>query len=119
LLWRLIGHHRFDQLEAIAERGGTTMLLAMRLIPIVPFSLFSIVAGAARVPVGRFMWTSVVGYIPLTALFVYLGTQLEELSPTDPILWVGAIAIIALLFVSHRLRHFLRASDEGTSPNQP
>jgi uncharacterized membrane protein YdjX (TVP38/TMEM64 family) len=114
LLWRLIGHQRFDALEAIAERGGTTMLLAMRLIPIVPFSLFSIVAGAARVPLGRFMWTSVVGYIPLTALFVYLGTQLEELSPTDPVLWLGAIAIIAVLVVAHRLRHFLRAPDEAS-----
>ncbi len=111
-LWRLIGHERFDRLEAIAERGGTTMLLAMRLIPIVPFSFFSIVGGAARVPLGRFMWTSVVGYVPLTALFVYLGTQLEELSPTDPVLWIGAVAIIALLLVSHRLRHYLRTPEE-------
>ena len=55
-----------------------TLLLAMRLIPIIPFSLFSIVAGAARVPLPTFLWTTVVGYLPLTALFVYLGSQLEE-----------------------------------------
>ena len=46
----------------------------MRLVPIVPFSLFSYVAGAARVPFGRFMWTTAVGYIPITAVFVYLGS---------------------------------------------
>ena len=57
----------------------------MRLIPIVPFSLVSYAAGAARVPVWRFLWTTAVGYLPITALSVYFGTQLEGLSLTDPL----------------------------------
>lgn len=107
-LWRLAGRERFERLEQIAEAGGVTLLLAMRLIPVVPFSLFSIVAGAAHAPFGTFLWTSVVGYIPLTALFVYLGSQLEELSPTDPILWGGALVLVALLLLTHRVRRTLR-----------
>jgi uncharacterized membrane protein YdjX (TVP38/TMEM64 family) len=119
LLWRVIGHERFEHLERIAETGGAAMLLTIRLIPIVPFSLFSIVAGAARVPHGRFMWTTAVGYIPITAVFVYLGTQLEELSPTDPILWIGAIVLIALVVLTHRLRHLIRTPDDATAPTSP
>ena len=38
----VVGRERFDRLERMVERGGVILLLAMRLIPIVPFSLFSI-----------------------------------------------------------------------------
>ena len=41
---------RFERIEGTIERGGATLLLAMRLIPILPFSLVSYAAGAARVP---------------------------------------------------------------------
>lgn len=105
LLYRLVGHDRFIALEAAIERGGVTLLLLMRLIPIVPFSLFTMVAGAARVPLPRLLWTTAVGYLPLTALFVYLGTQLEELSPTNPILIGGGIAMLIIIYGAHRMRH--------------
>jgi uncharacterized membrane protein YdjX (TVP38/TMEM64 family) len=97
LIYRLAGAERFDRAEHAVARGGATLLLAMRLIPIVPFSLFSYAAGAAHVPMIRFMWTTVVGYLPLTAIFVYLGSRLEELSPTDPLLWLSAVALLAML----------------------
>jgi uncharacterized membrane protein YdjX (TVP38/TMEM64 family) len=104
LLHRAFGRDRFLRFEEAAERGGVFLLLAMRLIPIVPFSLFSIAAGAARVPIGRLLWTTAIGYLPITALFVYLGTQLEELSPTDPILIAGGVAMIAIVYAAHRWR---------------
>lgn len=114
LLYRLVGHDRFVGLERAIERGGVFLLLAVRLIPIVPFSLFTIVAGAVRVPLGRLLWTTAVGYLPLTALFVYLGTQLEELSPTNPVLIGGGIALLAVIWAAHRLRH--RLFDDPDAP---
>lgn len=107
LLYRLVGHDRFVALETAIERGGVFLLLTMRLIPIVPFSLFTIVAGATRVPLWRLLWTTAVGYLPLTALFVYLGTQLEELSPTNPILIGGGVALVLIVYTAHRMRHRL------------
>jgi uncharacterized membrane protein YdjX (TVP38/TMEM64 family) len=104
VLYRFVEERRFTQLEHLAERGGVSLLLAMRLIPIIPFSLFSFVAGAAHVPLGRFVWTTAVGYVPLTAVFVYLGSQLEELSLTDPLLWAGVAVLIALAVLTQRLR---------------
>jgi uncharacterized membrane protein YdjX (TVP38/TMEM64 family) len=100
LLYRFVGQHRFERLESMVERGGVTLLLGMRLVPVVPFSLFSMVAGAARADLWTFTWTTTVGYLPLTAVFVYLGSQLEELSPTDPILWLGAAVLIVLILVT-------------------
>jgi uncharacterized membrane protein YdjX (TVP38/TMEM64 family) len=109
ILYRFIDRARFDRFEQLAERGGLTLLLSMRLVPIVPFSLFSYAAGAAKVPLGRFIWTTAIGYLPLTAVFVYLGSQLEELSATDPLLWIGALVLIALVLLTARLRRTIFA----------
>jgi uncharacterized membrane protein YdjX (TVP38/TMEM64 family) len=101
LLDRWFGEERFERMEAAIERGGATLLLAVRLLPIVPFSLVSYAAGAARVPLWRYTWTTLVGYLPITALAVYFGTRLEGLDPTDPLVWGSAAALLALLFAGH------------------
>lgn len=103
LLDRWFGKERFERAERAIERGGVTLLLAVRLIPILPFSLVSYAAGAARVPAWRFAWTTLVGYLPITALSVYFGTRLEGLSFTDPLVWGSAAALLALLLLGHRI----------------
>ena len=50
LLDRWLGAARFERTEAMIERGGATLLLAVRLIPVLPFSIVCYSAGAARVP---------------------------------------------------------------------
>jgi uncharacterized membrane protein YdjX (TVP38/TMEM64 family) len=80
LLDRWFGAERFERIEARIERGGAKALIAARLIPIFPFSIVSYAAGAARVPVWRYTWTTAVGYLPITALAVYFGTQLDLFS---------------------------------------
>jgi uncharacterized membrane protein YdjX (TVP38/TMEM64 family) len=99
---RWFGSARFERVERAIERGGPSLLIAMRLIPILPFSIVSYAAGAARVPAWRFVWTTAVGYLPITALAVYFGTRLEGLSLTDPLVLGSAVALLALLAVGHR-----------------
>jgi uncharacterized membrane protein YdjX (TVP38/TMEM64 family) len=101
LLDRWLGAERFERTEAAIERGGATLLLGVRLVPIVPFSLVSYAAGAARVPVWRFAWTTVVGYLPITALAVYFGTRLEGLSLSDPLVLGSAAFLVGLLLGGH------------------
>ena len=114
-LVKMFGVERFARYEGVVERGGVTLLLACRMVPIVPFSLFSYVAGSARVPLGTFMWTTAVGYLPLTALFVYLGSKLEELSPNDPAIWVGAAGLIFFVLVTRKVLPMLN----GGVPEEP
>lgn len=101
LLDRWFGRERFERLEARIERGGATLMLAARLLPILPFSLVSYAAGAARVPPWRFAWTTALGYLPITALAVYFGTRLEGLSLTDPLVLGSAAALFGLLAGGH------------------
>jgi uncharacterized membrane protein YdjX (TVP38/TMEM64 family) len=117
LLERWFGAERFDRVEQMIERGGVTLLLAIRLIPIVPFSLACYAAGAARVPLWRFFWTTLVGYLPITMLAVYFGTRLEGISLTDPIVAGSAVALIILLVLGNWIvrRQARREKDAGVA----
>lgn len=115
-LMRMFGAERFAGYERVIERGGVTLLLVCRMVPIVPFSLFSYVAGSARVPLPTFVWTTMVGYTPLTLLFVYLGSRLEELSLTDPAVWISAAALIFFVVLTRRVMPMLNGRDHGPGP---
>jgi uncharacterized membrane protein YdjX (TVP38/TMEM64 family) len=104
LLYRLLGRRRFEEVERLIERGGLTFLLAGRLVPIVPISVLSYVCGAAHVNRWHFAWTTAVGLAPITAYFVYLGSRLEEFSLTDPVIWIGGVALVLALLGVRFLR---------------
>jgi uncharacterized membrane protein YdjX (TVP38/TMEM64 family) len=113
LLDRFFGVERFERFERMIERGGVPLLLALRLIPIVPFSLVCYAAGAARVPLWRFVWTTLVGYLPITALAVYFGTRLEGLEITDPLVLGSALALLVLLLIGNWIVRRQASSDKG------
>ncbi len=119
LLVRWLGGERFSRYERAVHRGGVTLLLGMRLVPIVPFSLFSYAAGSARVPLGRFIWTTAVGYLPITAIFVYLGSRLEDLSLDDPLLWAGAALLVVLLLLTRRLARAMGLGSDAQVSDAP
>lgn len=109
LMVKVFGEERFTRFEGAVERGGVTFLLAVRFVPIFPFSLSCYVCGSARVPFGTYMWTTAVGYLPITALSVYVGTRLDSLELDDPLLWLSGVVLIVMLVLGHRLApHFRR-----------
>jgi uncharacterized membrane protein YdjX (TVP38/TMEM64 family) len=116
LLYRVAGEERFLRLERLVNRGGTTFLLAARLIPIMPFSLLGYVCGAARVPLVRFTWTTALGYAPITAYFTYVGSKLEGFSIEDPIVWIGGGALLLALFA---VRFILPRAHHGSEAPSP
>jgi len=99
LAMRLAGEQRVAVAERVIERGGAPALLLARLIPFVPYSLVGYIAGAARVPLWRYAWTSVVGSLPMTAAATYLGHALDDLSASDPLVWT-ALAVVTVLAAS-------------------
>ncbi|HEV7482986.1 MAG TPA: VTT domain-containing protein [Solirubrobacterales bacterium] len=101
LLDRWVGEERFERIEGTIERGGPALLIGMRLIPIFPFSIVCYAAGAARVPLWRYLWTTAVGYLPITVIAVYFGTRLESLSLTDPLVIGTAAGLLALVAGGH------------------
>ena len=110
VLNRLAGRERMEATDRLIARGGWQILIAGRLIPVIPYNLVSYAAGATRVPLGRFTWTTAVGVAPLTALTALLGQRLQEPRFDDPVLWGIALAVIGLLALARPVGRRLRAS---------
>jgi uncharacterized membrane protein YdjX (TVP38/TMEM64 family) len=108
---RLAGERRVVTAERVIDRGGAPALLLSRLVPFVPYSLVGYIAGATRVPLWRYTWTSFAGILPITAAATYLGHALDNLSASDPLLWlaIGVLVILALL-TTYAARHWHRAA---------
>jgi uncharacterized membrane protein YdjX (TVP38/TMEM64 family) len=119
LLERWFGAARFAKIERQVERGGVTLLIALRLLPIVPFSLISAAEGAAGVPFHRYCWTTAVGFLPITALAVYLGTRLEGLHFTDPAVIGTLVGIVVLLVAAHFIIKRSGATEEKAPASAP
>jgi uncharacterized membrane protein YdjX (TVP38/TMEM64 family) len=113
LLDRLAGKERMEATDRLIARGGWPILLAGRLIPVVPYNLVSYAAGATRVPLGRFTWTTAVGVAPLTALTALLGQRLQEPRFDDPVLWLILLGVLVLLALARPLGRRLRATHQS------
>jgi uncharacterized membrane protein YdjX (TVP38/TMEM64 family) len=96
-LLRAVLGHRFRALENGVEQGGTSLLLSSRLIPVVPFALMGYAAGATRISLWKFAWTTVVGYLPLTIAVAYLGSRAKTLSLSNQLVWVAVAVPVVLL----------------------
>jgi uncharacterized membrane protein YdjX (TVP38/TMEM64 family) len=113
---RAILGRRFTDLEEAMNAGGVRLMLIARLLPIVPLALLGYVAGATRESLWRVAWTSFLGYLPLTTAVAYLGSQAKSFSASNPIVWIIAVALVAIIIGSHFYgRHHKPASAEASS----
>jgi uncharacterized membrane protein YdjX (TVP38/TMEM64 family) len=110
---RLAGESRVAMAEHLIDRGGAAALVIARLIPFVPYSLTGYVAGAARVPLWRYTWTSFVGVLPITAAATYLGHALNDFSISDPLLWLVVAVVIGLGVLTVTAARRLRRASSG------
>ncbi len=112
VLQRLLGH-RFAWLAHTVERGGTPLLLSSRLISVIPFALMGYAAGATHASLWRFSWTTVIGYLPLTAAVAYLGSRAQTFSTSDPLVWVAVAIVVALLLTERVARRRLSTGERS------
>jgi uncharacterized membrane protein YdjX (TVP38/TMEM64 family) len=118
---RSLAHRTIDRgaLER-AERGlsdtGVVPLVLLRVIPLVPFNFVSYGAGMFGVPLRRFLWTTAVGVTPQLTLVTYAGSQADDLSPSDPRVWLVGIGWLALVVVGMQLYRRFTEPAEPAGP---
>ncbi|ERL50018.1 hypothetical protein BJB45_02505 [Halomonas huangheensis] len=109
----------------LSGRGIRTMTL-VNLLPLAPFTLTNMMAGAFRLPFGDYMLGSIIGIVPGLAGVTLLGSQLGQLitadSKTDILYALGGlvigIAVLAALKLWADRRKRLRApARHATSEN--
>jgi len=91
--------HHIYKAEAFAKKYGVMSVLIGRLIPIVPFKVFSIASGITDIPFIPFVLCTLVGVIPRILVLALFGSAVVKY--TKPV--VLAVAATALIFVAIKL----------------
>jgi phospholipase D1/2 len=98
---RLAGRY-FERISEVLRHHGLLAVFAMRVVPVAPFLVESIVAGAARTNVWHYTAGTFLGMLPGVAAETVFGTQitaaLEDLSEVN--WWLIGAAALALAAVT-------------------
>lgn len=86
---------RFRHLLDRLVRNGFFVILYLRLVPVIPYNALNMLAGASPITFRDYFWASVIGMIPGTILFAFLGDALWH--PASPRFFL-AIALILCCF---------------------
>lgn len=117
----LVSHPRVDALDARLRERGWVSVIAMRLIPAVPFSVLNYAAGASAVRLLPYTVATVVGLLPGTAAVVVLGDALT--GNVSPLLFVVSLCTAALgvagLIFEVRSHRRAAAAPAPSSPRTP
>ncbi len=73
---KMLGRGRWRPLLAGFERAPFRYLLTLRLAPLSPFGLVNVAAGCAQAPFGAYVAATLVGAVPYSLLYSYLGSGL-------------------------------------------
>lgn len=71
---------KFNRLRASFCADATGYMLFLRLSPLFPFWFVNLAAALAGVRFRTFLWTTVVGILPATAVFAVAGASLEQIA---------------------------------------
>jgi uncharacterized membrane protein YdjX (TVP38/TMEM64 family) len=82
------------------ERNGFYLTLYLRLVPLIPYNAFNLLAGASPIRFNDYLWASIIGMIPGTVLFALLGDSLWH--PGSPRFFV-ALGLIGCCFAGGEL----------------
>ena len=111
----------FDNNFAVKIKNGliqnqVSIMLILRLVPLVPFFLANILPAIVGVRLFNFFWTTVIGIIPGGIVFTWIGEGVGEVFdrneyPNIELLFTPAIlgpllGLTALLLIPMVLRHF-------------
>jgi len=109
----LIKPHHIERAEKFAKKYGVYSVLIGRVIPVVPFKVFSIAAGITKIPFPPFIICTLIGVIPRIFLLAMFGLSLAKF--TKPTLMVaGAIVLIFLAYKASQA--FYKSTSRKKSP---
>jgi VTT domain len=78
---RIVGERFHAMLHRIAKHGFQ-IILYLRMVPVIPYNALNLLAGASPITFYDYFWATMIGMIPGTILFAFLGDALwHPLSP--------------------------------------
>jgi pyruvate/2-oxoglutarate dehydrogenase complex dihydrolipoamide dehydrogenase (E3) component/uncharacterized membrane protein YdjX (TVP38/TMEM64 family) len=118
------GNPKFVALDQAIGKQGFKMVLLTRLSPVFPFVLLNYFLGLTAVRIGSYVLANLLGMLPATFLFVYIGAAARDAiaGQVDPsagfyqqvLKYVGLLATVAVVvFVTRIARKALREAEQA------
>ena len=86
-----------EKVSAELRRGGFVQVLALRVLPVAPFSATNILSGAARVRLFPFVAATAIGISPYILAFGFFGRQARRLLSTPDVSDVVVMVVLAVV----------------------
>lgn len=71
---------KFKAVDAAVRQNGFKIVILTRLTPVIPFSLLNYMYSLTRVRVHDFLIASLIGMIPGTVMYVYIGSLFQNIT---------------------------------------
>jgi uncharacterized membrane protein YdjX (TVP38/TMEM64 family) len=109
-LIRRVAGRRLNRLSRELRRRGLLSVIAVRLVPVAPFIVVNMVAGAAHIRVSHYVLGTAIGILPGTLVATVFGGQLHSAlrDPGDINYGLIAISVGAVVLAFFALRRWLR-----------
>lgn len=104
---RLVGH-KLDAMSAVLRRRGLVAVLAVRIVPVAPFAVIGVVAGAWRIRIADYVLGTALGLLPGTLTTTVFGDQLQAAlhDPSRINYWLVAAVVALFLSVTVLMRRW-------------
>jgi phospholipase D1/2 len=87
------------RLNRLIARHGILAIVVIRMLPVAPYSVVNLAAGAARVPFRDFVLGSVIGISPGVIGLTLFEDQLEQMIRSPSLLTLVTLAVILSLML--------------------
>ena len=98
-LRRWLGDRWRRALDAVQARG-IVAVVGLRLVPVAPFSLVNLAAGASGIRLADFVLGTVIGMAPGLGLLAAMGDQVAQLLAHPSGYQLGVLALCAVLWIA-------------------
>lgn len=101
LLERVVPHRHRERLDDWLEHEGAFPLLAVRLVPLVPFNTVCLAAGVIRAPLRTYVWTTGAGILPLGIMLTLFGSRFGESTfRMDVTFWAPNVVFLVIVLTT-------------------
>jgi uncharacterized membrane protein YdjX (TVP38/TMEM64 family) len=91
---------RLKRVQRRIVRGGVLAIAAIRLVPIAPFTVVNMVAGASDIRLGAFIAGTILGMLPGWLVMSALGHQLMRIVSAPSATDVALLAVVIAIWIA-------------------
>jgi uncharacterized membrane protein YdjX (TVP38/TMEM64 family) len=104
---RIVGE-RFQSMMHRIAKHGFQIILYLRFVPVIPYNALNLLAGASPITFSDYFWATMIGMIPGTILYAFLGDALWH--PMSPRFFLALLLIAASVGCGELYRRWSRVN---------